>query len=212
MLQERLSKIKDFFVGMEMYNGLWVVRVKYRPKWGAYPPEDGSIKVVSDEGEPDLWWYCANDESVEIDSILSLIEETIETNMEAIKKVELFKLKAGELKQIFSDETIGLKKLQSLRFVFDDEVKEVTKVPMKSETKKKASSKKELITQVDDEIKSHDVFSSPAEPENTPVVKDIEDVAEKRKVTRKKAQKAEFVSQTSTPDERTQDEIDDLRG
>jgi hypothetical protein len=204
MLQERLGKIKEYFVGMEMYNGLWVVRVKYRPKWGAYPPEDGRIKVVSDENESDLWWYCANDEDVDIDSILDLIEETIQTNMEAIKKVELFKLKAGELKQIFSDESISLKKLQTLRFVFDENSDKEAKPVEKVETKKKVASKKELITQVDDEIKEHDVFTS------KPAV--VEEVVTKKRVSKQKPVTRKSVVETTTPEGMTQAEIDDLRG
>lgn len=208
MLQERLSKIREYFVGMEMYNGLWVVRVKYRPKWGAYPPENGRIKVVSDENESDLWWYCANDEDVEIDSIIDLIEETIETNMEAIKKVELFKLKASELKQIFSDESISLKKLQTLKFVFDDNAANVQKTIDKTEAKRKVASKKDLISKVDDVIKEHDVFT--AKPEK------IEEVVTKREATKKSTRKKSLPEQTSantsTPDEMTQEEIDDLRG
>ena len=204
MLQERLGKIKEYFVGMEMYNGLWVVRVKYRPKWGAYPPEDGRIKVVSDESESDLWWYCANDEDVDIDSILDLIEETIQTNMEAIKKVELFKLKAGELKQIFSDESISLKKLQTLRFVFDENIDKEAKPVEKAEPKKKVASKKELITQVDDEIKEHDVFTS------KPAV--VEEVVTKKRVSKPKPVTSKSLVETTTPEGMTQAEIDDLRG
>lgn len=203
MLQERLGKIKDYFVGMEMYGGQWVVRVKYRPKWGAYPPEDGRIKVVSDESEPDLWWYCANDENVDIDSILDLIEETIDTNMEAIKKVELFKLKAAELKRIFSDESLSFQKLQRLRFVFDDKVVTDSKKSVVVEPKKKVSSKKELITQVDDEIKGHDIFESPKES--------VDDSVNKKKVTRKRVVEKPVV-ETVSSSEMTKEEIDDLRG
>lgn len=205
MLQESLNRIKDYFVGMDMYNGSWVIRVKYPPKWGAYPPEDGSVKVVSDENENGLWWYCANNEEITVDDIMNLIEETIQTNIEAIKKVELFKLKAGELKQLFSDESISLKKLQSLKFVFDSSVNEV-KVNNKSEVKKKVASKKDLISKVDEEISEHNVFTSKSEDrEEVEVVKEMP-----KKVGRKKKSVESVV--TATPDTMTQTEIDDLRG
>lgn len=207
MLDEGLNKIREYFRGIDIYNGAWVVRVSYPQKWGAYPPEDGSIKVVSDENEAGLWWYCANNEGVTVDKIINLIEETVHTNMEAIKKVELFKLKASELKQLFSDESISFKRLQTLKFVFDSSPINEEKVVKKGEAKKVAS-KKDLINQVDDAIKEHDVFT--AKPEK------VEEVLSKREVPKKTTRKKPVVEQevvsTSTPDEMTQAEIDDLRG
>ena len=119
---QSINKIKEYFLSMEMYEGRWVIVVKYRPKWGAYSSEDGRIKVSADENQEDVWWYYATDDKVEVDDIINLITETVATNIEAIKKVELFKIKAGELKQIFSDETLSFKTLQTLKFVFDDSI------------------------------------------------------------------------------------------
>lgn len=205
MLQDNINKIKDYFVGMEMYNGLWVVRVKYRPKWGAYPPEDGTIDVVADENEADLWWYCAKNKEVEIDAIINLIEETIQTNLEAIKKVELFKLKANELKQIFSDESISLSKLQTLRFVFNSD-QQAEKPTVKQEPKKKMASKKDFIEVVTDEIKEHNVFTKPSEETQ---LEEPKTNTNTRKSVKKKVEKLES---TTTPADMTQEEINELRG
>jgi hypothetical protein len=189
-MNDSINKIKDYFVSMEMYEGRWVISVKYQPKWGAYSSEDGRISVVEDDNHADVWWYCAKDDDVTVDDIIELICETVQTNLEAIKKVELFKLKASELKQLFSDEKISLSKLQTLKFVFEDGPVD------------KPITKKDLITHVDETIKEHDVF------------KPTTDTAEKVKRARKSEKKQRTTSQivTATPKDLTQEEINDLRG
>lgn len=203
-MKDSINKIKDYFVSMEMYEGKWVICVKFQPKWGAYPSEDGRIRVSSDEQEPDMWWYYANDDSVDVDEIINLINETVVTNLDAIKKVELFKLKANELKQIFSDEKLSLKKLQTLKFVFDDTVVETPEKEMQ-QVKKKTTSKKDLMSHVGDVIQEHDVFSQPAVVELKAVE---EDKTKTKKTRKKKADKLESL----TPQEMTSEEIDELRG
>lgn len=206
---ESINRIKEYFVSMEMYNGRWVICVRFRPKWGAYSSDDGRIKVGSDEKQPDVWWYCANEDDVEVDEIIDLIDETVQTNIEAIKKVELFKLKASELKQIFSDESISFKRLQTLNFVFDDsKVPEDKEKPVKAETKKKVSTKKELMTQVGEVIQEHDVFTTPVESGAETIESNAKGY--KRKTTSKP--KVVESAKTATPVDMTQAEIDDLRG
>ena len=208
---ELINKIKEYFVSMEMYDGKWVVAVKFKPKWGAYPSEDGRIKVSPDEQQPDLWWYYADDTSVDVDEIINLINETVVTNMEAIKKVELFKLKAGELKQIFSDEKLSFKKLQTLKFVFDDSVVERKVESEAPITKKKTTSKKDLMSQVGDVIQEHDVFTQP--PIEKKVDEEVEEVEEVPvKKSRKTKQKTQEVVESLTANEMTSEEIDELRG
>lgn len=196
-MKDSINKIKDYFVSMEMYDGNWVVCVKFKPKWGAYSSEDGRIKVGPDDKVPDLWWYYGASNDVDIDEIINLINETVETNLEAIKKVELFKLKAGELKQIFSDETISFKKLQTLKFVFDDNPVE----SVKQEPKKRVSSKKDLMSHVGDVIQEHDVFTQETVKEEEPPKK-----------TKKSKQKVVEELQPVSPIDMTEDEINDLRG
>lgn len=219
MLQGKIDRIKEFFRGMDVYDGQWVVRVKYRPKWGAYAPDDGSVKVVADENEQDLWWYCANSTDVDIDRIIDLIDETVQTNLEAIRKVELFKLKAGELKKLFSDESIPLRKLQNLRFTFvEDSVPPEKRTPVlkKKEDVKAAVSKKELISQVDDEINGHDVFTS-QKTEKEAVQEQVSDVPVQQPAQKRKSQQKVKKEQPSEPvtvsaDEMSESEIESLRG
>lgn len=150
MLQDRLNKIKDYFQSIEQFEGKWVICVKYKPKWGAYPSEGGKINAVPDENTPDVWWYYGKDDKVDIDSIFDLIDETIQTNLDAIRKVELFKLKAEELKRIFSDDSISFKKLQTLRFVFDEKIAMNDSKPKKGK-RSKPMSKKDIL-KIDDSV------------------------------------------------------------
>ena len=182
---ESIKKIKEYFLSIEMYEGRWVMSVKYKPKWRAYASADGKIKVSKDENEEDVWWYYASDDSIDIDDIINLVTETISTNIEAIKKVELFKTKAEELKKLFADESLSFDKLKSLKFIFD---KPVTLI--KDKVAKVISNNEEQveIQGVKPEIKS-------------------------KKKTKKKEIKEEINDNSSiTPDEMTQDEIDNLRG
>ena len=205
-MKDSINKIKEYFVSMEMYDGKWVICTQFKPKWGAYPSEDGRIKVVSDEQQPDMWWYCAEDDGVDVDEIINLINETVVTNLDAIKKVELFKEKASELKKIFSDEKLSLKMLQTLKFVFDDTIVEnIVEKEEKPVIKKKTTSKKDLMSHVGDVIQEHDVFSKPEV-----VVQETHDYEpEVVKKTRKTKQKQ---VESLTPSDMTSEEINELRG
>lgn len=206
MVKDSINKIKEYFISMEMYQGRWVICVRFRPKWGAYSSDDGRIKVGPDEKQPDVWWYCANNDDVEVDEIIDLIDETVQTNMEAIKKVELFKQKANELKQLFSDENTSFKKLQTLKFVFDtaQETAEDKAKMAKAETKRKTATKKDLMTQVGEVIQEHDVFTSPS----TTILE--QDEPPKKRKSGKTAPNDNVV--TLKPGNMSKDDIDSLRG
>ena len=204
-LQERLNSIKEYFVSMEMVDGKWAVCAQYRDNWCAYPPDDGSVELIEDENEKNHWWYVAKDESVVIDKLISLVEETVQTNIDAIRKVELFKEKATELKRIFSDEKLTLAQLQTLRFVFDGVQVPVKKEPVVQNTKKTVASKKEILSKAESQSENQDVFKVSAP----------EPVHEERP---RKSQKAKAVKAVEKPEvtvsavDMTKEEIDDLRG
>lgn len=167
MLQERLNKIKDYFQSMEIMEGKWVLCVRYKPNWGAFPSEDNRIQAIPDESTPNVYWYYSEDKNCDIEEILNLIDETIQTNLEAIKKVELFKLKGEELKRLFSDENVTFAQLQTLKFVMDNDsaLSKKSKTRQKNNKNGKITSKKDLlkINSVDiEEEKSQEVPASTA--------------------------------------------------
>lgn len=125
MLQERIKNNIDYFRGMEMTNGITVIKVAYKDRWGAYPTEDDSIKVAKSDTVANEWFYYADTDSVDIEKIFDLIEETVEMNSTVTIKLELLSEKINELKQLFSK--TSLTKLQTLQFVMDENVKEKPK-------------------------------------------------------------------------------------
>lgn len=197
-----INKIKEYFLLMEMYEGRWVVAVKYNPKWAAYSSEDGNIEVVKDEKKEGVWWYYAVNEKIEISDIINFILETASTNIEAIKKVELFKIKAGELKKIFSDETLTFSKLETLKFVFEEDGK-----PMENDV---IHEKKDIIKNIGERIKSHDIF------EGEDMILDKKSKNKKRKKSDKNNEESLTSLDKDTikleSNEMTKEEIDELRG
>lgn len=173
---EMINRIKDYFVSMEMYEGRWVVVVRYNPQWTAYQSDDGRIKVSRDEKKKDTWWYYATDKNVEIDEIINLICETIETNIEVVKKVELLKIKAKELKEIFANEKYSFSDLEKLMFVFAEETTTGGGEKKKNE---KTMSKKDMFKSINNEINAHDILNE-TQPEVMNVKSEIKPAPKNR--------------------------------
>ena len=206
MLQNRLDKIKDYFQSIERYDGKWLVCVRYNPKWGAYDSEDKLVKAAADEKQPDIWWYYATKPNVDIERIFDLIEETIQTNLDAIKKAELFKLKANELKQLFSNEKISFKQLQTLKFVFDDSEASKDKQKRRGNRTKPTTKKSILDSVVNQSTKEQEVFVD-KEEDNKKEVSEVQVVTETHH-----EQEVDTNVTEHTADMMTEDEINDLRG
>lgn len=124
-LKDRINNISEFFRGMEIMNDTIIVRVQYGRKWGAYPSEDGQIKVAKSEETMDEWFYYADSDAVEMDEVFDLIDETIQMNKNTLAKVNLLKEKIEELKSLFENER--LERLETLQFVLQDKPKEKRK-------------------------------------------------------------------------------------
>lgn len=142
-IQERINNISDYFRGMEIQNGFYIVRVQYGHRWGAYSRQDEKIKATRSEEVADEWFYYAETEDVEFDDIFDLIDETIKMNQSALAKVELLKAKIEELKVLFED--TPLEDLETLKFTFT-----ATKKARKRKYTKKT--KEEQIEALESEI------------------------------------------------------------
>lgn len=225
-----IDKIKDYFVSMEHIDGRWVVSVRFQRTWSGYSSDNGKINAVEDEDKANkgLWWYFSNDTDASPDEIFSLIEETVNLNIEMEKKAELFTLKASELKDIFSDAKYSYDDLKGLSFTFRETIsKPVENV---KETKKKPAkrTKKDVINAmsiknipVDNEpvIKKENVEKPVGTPKNevkpreeydTPLVAypghEVNEILDENNVT--KVEEGAPVNATDMTDT----EIDDLRG
>lgn len=115
MLQDKINKISKYFKSMELTNGTFIVSVRYEPKWGVFPSEDGEIKVTPSEEVADEWFYYAKASEKTIDDVFDLIDETIDSNLAAAEKYKLLIDKFEELKKMFAEE--DLDRLKTLKFV-----------------------------------------------------------------------------------------------
>lgn len=148
MLQKRISGLSPYFRGMEITNGILIVKVLYEDKWGAYPSEDERVKIAKSEEMPNEWFYYADYEVVPMDEVFNLIEETIHMNKSAEKKLELLSQRFEELKTLFATES--LERLETLHFVLDAEPK--TKTKRKSSPKKKKVNKESEKIEMENQI------------------------------------------------------------
>ena len=132
MVQNRIEKIKQYFRSIELVENTIIIRVKYLNKWGVYPSEDNLIKVTKSDDAKNEWYYYADSDKKNISEIFDLIDETIEMNISAAKKIALLDKKFAELKTIFSNESLD--RLETLKFVMKPNKKAKVKKSSKNET------------------------------------------------------------------------------
>lgn len=128
-IQDRIKNNAEYFRSIEMAGLYPIVRVWFPEKWGVFPSKDERIKITRSEDTANEWYYYTTDETVGLDDMFDLMEQTINVNLSAIAKVELLKVKIEELKHVFSEES--LEKLQTLTFKFEDVKKNRRKAPRK---------------------------------------------------------------------------------
>ena len=138
-LQDRMSEMKPYFRGVEMYNEALMVKVIYPDRWKAYPSDDGRIKVTPSETDPNMTYYYADSNDTTYDEMFDLIEQTIKANKDIVLKLKLLREKGEELKELFSKLTY--EELQTLRFVTD---KVTNEKPKRKYTRKKKTEKVEV--------------------------------------------------------------------
>lgn len=131
-VEDYISKIGEYFEGIERYNDALIVRVKLPERWGVYPSSDERIKVAPSEEVPNEYYYYGSSNDVNLEDIFQLIIETIQMNKDVLLKIELLKEKVQELKELF--DTKPLEELKTLKFV--------TEQPKKAKAKRKYTKKK----------------------------------------------------------------------
>ena len=134
-VEDYISKIGEYFEGIERYNDALIVRVKLPERWGVYPSSDERIKVAPSEEVPNEYYYYGSSNDVNLEDIFQLILETIQMNKDVLLKIELLKEKVQELKDLF--DTKPLDELKTLKFV--------TEQPKKAKAKRKYTKKKKVV-------------------------------------------------------------------
>lgn len=125
MLEEKIEKLKNVWsVIRRSDDGRYVVGVTFPDGYGVYDSADSRIHVLDDtKGESGLYWYVAQDLSVTLSEVIEFIGNTVDANIEAIKKAQLYELKVKELRDFFADTDMSYSELEALTFKFKEETK-----------------------------------------------------------------------------------------
>lgn len=130
-VKERIKNIEEYFLGMDVKDGLVSVAVKFPRKWMILDGLDEKYGVVIDEckntqGSPYAKesgsFYFATSLEDGFDAAFDAIDENISVMKAAEERVELLEAKTNELKALFSDEENSLEKLKTLEFTFRSEL------------------------------------------------------------------------------------------
>ena len=137
--EEKLRELSGYDIAFEIKQGYYHISLKYQDNWNIIVPENENIYVEQRNG---ICHYIASTDSITIDEMFKVIDNTIEYNTDLEKKLELFKEKVAKLQELFSTESY--KKLKTIEFVFP---------------KQKKSSKKKLKETTVEEIPISDANS-----------------------------------------------------
>ena len=125
MLEEKIEKLRNVWsVIRRSDDGRYLVGVTFPDGYGVYNSADDRIHVLDDtKGESGFYWYVAQDLSVTVNDVIEFIDNTVDANIEAIKKAKLYELKVKELRNFFADTDMSYSELEALTFKFKEEVK-----------------------------------------------------------------------------------------
>lgn len=118
-LQDRMTNMKPYFRGIEMYNDGLIVKTVFPERWKVYGSEDARIKVAPSENNVGEYFFYANSNDTTYDEMFDLVEEVIKVNEETALKLKLLKDKIEEMKVLFADNDYS--KLTTLKFVMEEE-------------------------------------------------------------------------------------------
>jgi len=130
-VKNRIENIKEYFLGMDVKDGLVSVAVKFPKKWMILEGLDEKYGVVIDEckntkGSPyekeqgSFYFAAALEDGFDV--AFNAIDENISVMKAAEERVELLDTKINELKALFNDEENSLEKLKTLEFTFRSEL------------------------------------------------------------------------------------------
>lgn len=172
MLEEKLERLKGVWGTIECYEGKYVISAKYPPNYNVYNDPLNRIKVVDDTKNSGMYWYVGEDLSLNIENIIDFIDETVNANIEAIKKAELYEAKVKELQEFFNNDNMSYQDLEALSFSIKDElntqpiIKTLPKKPVvvKNDKKTKENIEKKGTTEIE---KAMSEGTKPSEPDKT---------------------------------------------
>lgn len=144
-VKERIEGIKDYFLGLDVKEGLVSVAVKFPKKWMILEGLGEKYGIVIDEckntaGSPyakiqgSFYFAAALEDGFDV--AFDAIDENISVMKAAEERVELLEIKTRELKELFDDEGNSLEKLKALEFTFRSGLQSSKRAASKKEQEK----------------------------------------------------------------------------
>lgn len=127
-IANRIKNLGKYFVEMQVTTseGEPVIYVVTQfPNGWVIDEEYAKEKAVAVRRDPSTgnYWFFTDMETGE-GAIFDVIETNIEKMKEAIERANLLKEKTLELKELFSDESVPITKLRTIKFIMDDVAEE----------------------------------------------------------------------------------------
>ena len=127
-MQNRINNIKDYFRGLEICDGIVIVKIVYPNKW-IIPSlelldELFKVKVVENKQEAGYFYCCEIINGV--NPTFDAVDFTIEFNLNLEEKSELLKEKVSELKNLFAEKPIEV--LRTIEFKYSEKKPKTKKI------------------------------------------------------------------------------------
>lgn len=132
-VKERIDCINEYFLGMDVKDGIVSIAVKFPRKWIILDGLAEKYGVIIDEckntaGSPyekiqGSFYFAASLEDG-FDAAFDAITENISVMKAAEERIELLEKKTKELKELFDDEENSLEKLKTLEFSFREDIQQ----------------------------------------------------------------------------------------
>lgn len=155
-LQKRIEKIKEYFYDMKMSteDNIVYVQTKFPSNWTISELLEDNFNVRgvdSKKGTQIFFTEISNG----FERVFDAIDYTVQMNVSALERLDLFRTKIEELKELFDNEDID--KLKRLEFTFK-----------KSEKKRTKKTKEvDLVSQIVADERCYDIVAHNGVPKDT---------------------------------------------
>lgn len=136
-MNEKIKRIENYFVGMNVASGYIYITVRFPENWKVSSKIEEKYNVKAVKTEDETGYYFFSEMSNGFDNVFAAIEESIDINLMAALKQEMFVRKLKELQAIFEEETIET--LKTLEFKYKK------KKPKKIQENEELNEEKEVV-------------------------------------------------------------------
>lgn len=158
MIEEIFTKLADYDINCRTYEGHFLVTLKFDDNWTVFEPMDERVQC---RAYHDRYIYCAPVADGGLDAIFKAIQDTVNYNEDAERKMELFQQKTEELSRIFIDNPY--EKLKDITFTFQ-------KKPKKRRSQTATEAIQTVVEEKVEEIPKEDLAREEDEPKEVVVV------------------------------------------